>query len=183
MGNKQAKMDIKQKELKELREMTKFSDDEIYILYNSFKSASSSRIDDGVIDEQLVELVGMKEGFFFERLFSMFDKNNDGQIVFTEFLRCISFMTSRMPPDERLHYLFRFYDLKQDNVISRDELKRITEAMFFQYRQNIREDILNDIVENIFSSLGLGKDQAIDFDTFSRIPEINTPLIELPSIL
>lgn len=27
--------------------------------------------------------------------------------------------------------------------------------MFFQYRQNIREDILNDIVENIFSSLGL----------------------------
>lgn len=51
--------------------------------------------------------------------------------------------------------LFRFYDLKQDNVISRDELKRITEAMFFQYRQNIREDILNDIVENIFSSLGL----------------------------
>lgn len=125
MGNKQAKMDIKQKELKELREMTKcvsgerllylVSDDEIYILYNSFKSASSSRIDDGVIDEQLVELgilwpfrelrslVGMKEGFFFERLFSMFDKNNDGQIVFTEFLRCISFMTSRMPPDERLH--------------------------------------------------------------------------------
>lgn len=51
--------------------------------------------------------------------------------------------------------LFRFYDLKQDNAISRDELKRITEAMFFQYRQNIREDILNDIVENIFSSLGL----------------------------
>lgn len=40
-------------------------------------------------------------------------------------------------------------------MISRDELKRITEAMFFQYRQNIREDILNDIVENIFSSLGL----------------------------
>ena len=125
MGNKQAKIDIKPKELKELREMTKcnskeliwslVSDDEIYVLYNSFKSASSSRIDDGVIDEQLGELgiwwsfrelrslVGMKEGFFFERLFSMFDKNNDGQIVFTEFLRCISFMTSRMPPDERLH--------------------------------------------------------------------------------
>ena len=66
MGNKQAKIDIKPKELKELREMTKcvsgerlsclVSDDEIYILYNSFKSASSSRIDDGVIDEQLVEL-------------------------------------------------------------------------------------------------------------------------------
>ena len=45
----------------------------------------------------------MNEGFFFERIFSMFDKNNDGQIVFTEFLRCISFMTSRMPPEERLH--------------------------------------------------------------------------------
>ena len=51
--------------------------------------------------------------------------------------------------------LFRFYDLKQDGVISRDELKRITEAMFFQYRQMIRDDILNDIVENVFSSLGL----------------------------
>ena len=147
------------------------------MLYNSFKSASSSRIDDGVIDEQFVLwivfslfrefrlLVGMKEGFFFERLFSMFDKNNDGQIVFTEFVKCLAFMTSRLPSDERLHCkkcchflfidLFRFYDLKQDNEISRDELKRITEAMFFQYGRTLPEELLNDIVEETFRSLNL----------------------------
>lgn len=48
-------------------------------------------------------MVGMKEGFFFERVFSLFDKNNDGQIVFTEFVKCLAFLTSRIPVEDRLH--------------------------------------------------------------------------------
>ena len=38
-----------------------------------------------VTSREFRTLVGMKEGFFFERIFSLFDKNSDGQIVFTEF--------------------------------------------------------------------------------------------------
>ena len=145
----------------------------------------------------------MKEGFFFERLFSMFDRNNDGQIVFTEFVKCLGFMTSRLPSDERLHCkrcccflfidLFRFYDLKQDNEISRDELKRITEAMFFQYGRTLPEELLNDIVEETFRSLNLyfrfhfptcsDKDQSIGFDAFCQIPNIGDPLIEFPTVV
>ena len=49
------------------------------------------------------QLVGMKDGFFFERIFSMFDKNSDGQIVF---VRCIAFLTSRASPEDRLHCRF-----------------------------------------------------------------------------
>ena len=85
---------------------------------------SSSRIDDGVIDEQYVlflllssfrefrMLVGLKEGFFFERIFSMFDKNNDGQIVFTEFVKCLAFLTSRIPMEDRLQCML-FHDILQ----------------------------------------------------------------------
>ena len=81
----------------------------------------------------------------------MFYKNNDGQIVFSEFLKCLAFLTSRIPLEERLQCmwlpchsrisyclgLFRFYDLKQDNQISKDELKRVTEAMLFQYEKTL----------------------------------------------
>lgn len=52
------------------------------------------------------QLVGMKDGFFFERIFSMFDKNSDGQIVFPEFVRCIAFLTSRASSEDRLHCRF-----------------------------------------------------------------------------
>ena len=51
--------------------------------------------------------------------------------------------------------LFKFYDLKQDNQISRDELKRITEAMLFQYESTLPESILNEIVDETFQSLHL----------------------------
>ena len=51
--------------------------------------------------------------------------------------------------------LFKFYDLKQDNQISRDELKRITEAMLFQYESTLPENILNEIVDETFQTLHL----------------------------
>ena len=56
----------------------------------------------GSLFREFRSLVGLKDGFFFERIFSMFDKNNDGQIVFTEFVKCIAFLTSRIPVEERL---------------------------------------------------------------------------------
>ena len=93
----------------------------------------------------------------------MFDKNSDGQIVFTEFVKCLAFLTSRVPPDDRLQCekgrelsflgLFRFYDLKQDNEISREELKCITEAMFFQYGKVFSDEMLNSIVDETFQIL------------------------------
>ena len=55
-----------------------------------------------VTSREFRTLVGMKEGFFFERNFSLFDKNSDGQIVFTEFVKCLAFLTSRTPPEERM---------------------------------------------------------------------------------
>ena len=69
MGNQQAKLDLRPRELKELKETTKCSfgfpiwvivtEDEIYTLYDAFKSISSSRIDDGVIDDQYCVVVGV----------------------------------------------------------------------------------------------------------------------------
>ena len=94
----------------------------------------------------------------------MFDKNNDGQIVFTEFVKCIAFLTSRIPTEERLQCLiwyqyllglFKLYDLKQDNQISKDELKRITEAMLFQYEKTLPDTILNELVDETYASLNL----------------------------
>ena len=51
--------------------------------------------------------------------------------------------------------LFKFYDLKQDNQIARDALKRITEDMLFQYESTLPESILNEIVDETFQTLHL----------------------------
>ena len=63
---------------------------------------SSSRFHLFCYSREFRVLLGLKDGFFFERVFSMFDKNNDGQIVFSEFLKCLAFLTSRIPLEERL---------------------------------------------------------------------------------
>ncbi|KAK8818568.1 hypothetical protein WA538_003881 [Blastocystis sp. DL] len=113
----------------------------------------------------------------------MFDKNSDGQIVFPEFVRCIAFLTSRASPEDRLHCLFRFYDLRQDNLISRDELKRITEAMLFQYGIKFTDELLDSIVEETFGILGIGKEESITYDQFCKIPHINDPIIEMSTVV
>ena len=51
--------------------------------------------------------------------------------------------------------LFRFYDLKRDNSISKDELKRITEAIFFQYGYVVSDDMFNSIVDETFRQAGV----------------------------
>ena len=68
---------------------------------------SSTDVGDILTNREFRQLVGMKEGFFFERIFSMFDKNSDGQIVFTEFVKCLALLTSRMPSEERLKCTFQ----------------------------------------------------------------------------
>ena len=89
--------------------------------------------------------------------------------------------------------LFRFYDLRQDNLISRDELKRITEAMLFQYGIKFSDELLNSIVEETFGILGMwvtmwivtysGKEDSISYEQFCKIPNIDDPIIEMSTIV
>lgn len=72
-------------------------------------------------------------------------------------------------------------------------MKRITEALFFQYGNPFTDEMLNSIIDETFHYLHLcafflpchrrENDQCIDFDTFCRIPNIGDPIIQLPSIL
>lgn len=54
------------------------------------------------ISREFQTLVGLKDGLYLERLFALFDSNNDGSIAFKEFLQCISFLSSKMPKEERV---------------------------------------------------------------------------------
>jgi len=82
MGNQPTKnRQTRKNELKKLVEITHFDMDEIMKLYEQFLSISSSREDDGVIDKnEFKEALGLKDSLFVDRMFSLFDGDNDGSI-------------------------------------------------------------------------------------------------------
>ena len=88
-----------------------------------------------------------KNSILLHRIFSVFDSDKDGTIDFNEFIRCLSTMSSKATPEEKLkcnihvslHLQFSFihalsvsfdvYDANGDGVISSLELKDTLQAL------------------------------------------------------
>eukprot|EP01062_Namystynia_karyoxenos_P034715 TRINITY_DN25432_c0_g1_i1.p1 TRINITY_DN25432_c0_g1~~TRINITY_DN25432_c0_g1_i1.p1 ORF type:complete len:228 (+),score=78.16 TRINITY_DN25432_c0_g1_i1:101-685(+) len=81
---------------------------------------------------QLAEVMGIREPFLSDLLFSAFDANHDGYISFDEFITAMSTMT-RGTPDEKLRFAFRLYDYSPDGrqrgYLERGDVLRIVDSL------------------------------------------------------
>nr|UFP37811.1 CBL2 [Lonicera japonica] len=77
-----------------LADQTYFNVKDVRALYELFKKLSSSLVDDGFISKEEFQLGlfrnSKKRSLFADRIFSLFDYNNDGVIEFCEFVQSLS---------------------------------------------------------------------------------------------
>ena len=127
------------------------SEEEVKFLYEKFKKISSSKEDDGLIDfEEFRTALGIRGGYFYEQFYELFDKSKDGLINFDEFASAIAMMSNKMPQKDKLKYLFHFYDTNNDGSISRDELKKITQALLSQNYISLTDEQIDSIINETF---------------------------------
>lgn len=84
---------------------TYFSAEEIVALHIHFDLISSNKRDDGLIDRSEFQTAlgfTVKESLYVDRIFQLFDINNDSLISFSEFLQSISILSSKGKPDEKM---------------------------------------------------------------------------------
>ena len=91
--------------------------------------------------------VGMKNSTFVDRLFAVFDENDDGAINFSEFLTILSVLSTKALPAEKLEVSFKIYDMDKDGKIGRDELATMLRATMDEH-DLVLDDILAVVIDN-----------------------------------
>lgn len=129
MGEKHSK--LKPRDLAELNDNTEFSEQELKEWYKGFRKDYPH----GYLTVEEFQQVysnfypGGDASAFAENTFRVFDHNRDGKIDFREFIIGLS-MSMRSSFEDKMKYIFKLYDLNDNNLISKDEMLVIVKAIY-----------------------------------------------------
>ncbi|OIT23211.1 calcineurin b-like protein 4 [Nicotiana attenuata] len=157
MGGKASKKDRARSVLADpvaLASETIFTVNEVEALLDLYNKLSCSITKDGLIhkEELLLALFKnhKKENLFADRIFSLFDAKQNGQIDFEEFVQALSIFHPKTPEFEKIAYAFKLYDLGHTGYIEREELKEMVLALLDESDLHLSDDVVEAIVDKTF---------------------------------
>jgi serine/threonine-protein phosphatase 2B regulatory subunit len=142
---------LQQEELARLSAKSVFSQDEVKALWLQFSGITAS--EGGISREKFQSAMMFKETAMLDRIFRVFDKDEDNFISFEEFVECLSALSSKADQSDKLKLSFQIYDLDGDNMISVSDL---TSALASTLRENdiiIERKEIDDIVSHTMDEM------------------------------
>lgn len=79
-----------------------------------------------------------KDSALLDRIFRVFDADDDNQISFMEYLTCLSIISSKANKDEKIKFSFAIYDFDGDGFISVTDLTAVVAATLREHKILIR---------------------------------------------
>ena len=103
MGNKYTVCGLRRDEIASFVQSTHFTASEVKALWFHFKEISSTAEDDDIIDRTEFQTAMLfRDSVLLDRMFRIFDANDDNKINFAEFISCLSALSNKASPEEKM---------------------------------------------------------------------------------
>ncbi|KAL8158915.1 hypothetical protein V2J09_000452 [Rumex salicifolius] len=150
-----------------LASQTSFTMNEVEALYILYKQMSSSVVDDDDIinkDDFQLALLGSskKKNLFLDRVFALFDVNQNGVIEFGDFVRSMSIFHPRASQTVKIQFAFNLYDIRHTGYIQRDELKEMVLAILEELDVVLSDESVEALLDKTFMDVDSKGDGKID---------------------
>lgn len=160
---------------------TYFTEDEVYALFELFRSVSTSIVADGLIHREEFSLALFKThktNLFINQVFDLFDEEQNGAIDFGEFVRSMSVFHPRCPIQEKAAFAFRIYDLDDTGTISKEEIRILLKALLKDNQNlHIPDAAIDEIVERTFKEVDIDSNGTINLEEFKVLVNKNPSVI------
>ncbi|XP_029283925.1 LOW QUALITY PROTEIN: NADPH oxidase 5 [Cottoperca gobio] len=133
--------------------------------------------DDKEIDiDEFKTALKVKESFFAERFFALFDSDGSGSISLDELLEALNLLIHGSETD-KLHFLFQVYDVDGSGSIDPDELRTVLKSCLRESAISLPEEKLDDLTLALFESADKDNSGSITFE------ELKAELENFPEVM
>uniref|UniRef100_A0A8C6CX69 NADPH oxidase 5 n=1 Tax=Moschus moschiferus TaxID=68415 RepID=A0A8C6CX69_MOSMO len=132
--------------------------------------------EDGQINLQdFKKALKVKESFFAERFFVLFDSDGSGTITLQELQEALTLLIHGSPMD-KLRFLFQVYDIDGSGSIDADELRTVLQSCLYESAISLPKEKLDQLTLVLFESADKDCSGTITFeelqDELQRFPEV-----------
>ncbi|XP_058855237.1 NADPH oxidase 5-like isoform X1 [Acipenser ruthenus] len=126
--------------------------------------------------EEFKTALKVKESFFAERFFALFDSDGSGSISLDELLKALNLLIHGNETD-KLRFLFQVYDVDGSGSIDPDELRTVLKSCLRESAISLPEEKLDDLTLALFESADKDNSGSITFE------ELKEELENFPEVM
>ncbi|CAB4066983.1 NOX5 [Lepeophtheirus salmonis] len=108
-------------------------------------------------------IVLSKNQFFVERVFNIFDKDDNGSISLQEFIDAMHQFAGQSP-DDKIKFLFKVYDIDGDGLIQEKELQHVMRACMDENGMTFDENEVDELTGALFTDALIEGQNGITFE-------------------
>ncbi|XP_060798747.1 calaxin [Neoarius graeffei] len=138
------------------------------LLGEQIESKETHGLDRGHYRNILHNTFGLTDDMLLDRVFHVFDKDNDTYINVKEWIEGLAVLL-RGTLDEKIKFCFEVYDLNGDGYISREEMfHMLKNSLIRQLTDEDPDEVIKELVEIILKKMDHDHDNRLSYSDFEK---------------